>query len=171
RLTELQNRGDRKTTEKSATTETTVGRTWEKQPISNEATKAKNERQVLLSSSRLALRYWKRITTLLTSAIFRALQEAQKSLKSTSSVMATATGWPFLLPGSNSQVLTFSRAFWSRPIPRLRTTFRLCGLPSGPMTAESVTVPWYLALRASSEKSGSGVNFATGGVTPISPME
>src|SRR6185437_7081062 len=79
RLTELQNRGDRKTTEKSATAETTVGRTWEKQPISNEATKAKNERQVLLSSSRLALRYWKRITTLLTSAIFERYKRLRKA--------------------------------------------------------------------------------------------
>src|ERR1017187_10267956 len=41
------------------------------------------------------------------------------------------------------------------------------GLPSGPTTNHSTPVPWYLALRASSEYSGSGVSSARGADTPL----
>src|SRR5579862_1860136 len=40
------------------------------------------------------------------------------------------------------------------------------GLPSGPTISHSTHTPWYLALRASSEYSGSGVSRARGGETP-----
>src|SRR5207253_10766400 len=40
------------------------------------------------------------------------------------------------------------------------------GLPSGPTTSISTHTPWYFALRASSEYSGSGVAIARGAETP-----
>src|SRR5208283_3788699 len=41
-----------------------------------------------------------------------------------------------------------------------------CGRPSALTTSQSTTVPWYLALRASSEYSGSGAYSALGALTP-----
>src|ERR1039457_3599308 len=57
-------------------------------------------------------------------------------------------------------------AFSSRPSPRLCCTRMLMALPLGSTSIYSSTVPWYLALRASSEYSGSFLKSRTGAVTP-----
>src|SRR5437868_15253736 len=70
------------------------------------------------------------------------------------------------MAGSNIHLRTASIAFSSRPSPRLRVTLMSRGLPSGPTISHRTQVPWYLALRASSEYSGSGVETARGALTP-----
>ena len=70
------------------------------------------------------------------------------------------------MAGSNFQVFTASIAFSSRPSPRLRATRISRGLPSGPTTSQRTQVPWYFALRASSEYSGSGWKITRGALTP-----
>src|ERR1039457_2710287 len=57
-------------------------------------------------------------------------------------------------------------AFSSRPNPKLRTTLILLAMPLGLTSIESSTVPWYLALRASSEYSGSFLDNTMGAVMP-----
>src|SRR5690349_18706726 len=57
-------------------------------------------------------------------------------------------------------------AFSSRPRPRLRATLMLVALPLGSTSMYRRTVPWYLALRASSEYSGSTLKRSEGAVTP-----
>src|SRR5579872_918877 len=51
-------------------------------------------------------------------------------------------------------------------MPNERATLMSRGWPSGPTISHSTQVPWYLALRASSEYSGSGVYTARGAETP-----
>src|SRR6476469_9204660 len=70
------------------------------------------------------------------------------------------------MAGSNLQFFTASRAFSSKPIPSERAILSSRGRPSGPTISHRTHVPWYLALRASSEYSGSGVNTARGAETP-----
>ena len=50
----------------------------------------------------------------------------------------------------------FDSFFRRRPIPRLLSTRMLLGRPSVPTIKPRVQTPWYFALRASSENSGSG---------------
>src|ERR1051325_9352656 len=57
-------------------------------------------------------------------------------------------------------------AFSSSPNPKLLTTVILPAVPLVVTTMASSTVPWYLALRASSEYSGSGLSSGMGAVTP-----
>src|SRR5215467_6658549 len=80
--------------------------------------------------------------------------------------MATATGLPSFRAGSNFHLFTASIAFSSRPKPRLRDTLRSRGFPSGPTIRLSTHTPWYFALRASSEYSGSGWKITLGALTP-----
>src|SRR6476646_1936356 len=51
-------------------------------------------------------------------------------------------------------------------MPRVRATLMSRGRPSGPTMSHSTQTPGYLALRAASEYSGSGVAIARGAETP-----
>src|SRR5882762_11234995 len=71
--------------------------------------------------------------------------------------------------GLNFQPLTASMAFSSNPRPGPFTTEMLMARPSGVMVTCNTTVPWYLALRASSEYCGIGQYKQIGTPTPFTP--
>lgn len=78
----------------------------------------------------------------------------------------TSTGFPSFLPGVNSQSDTAATAVSSNPSPNGLTTRTSRGLPSSPIVTETITGPWSLAMRASSEYSGSLRAVTTGALRP-----
>src|SRR5215831_8296807 len=86
--------------------------------------------------------------------------------KLTSIWASTVTGFPSLVPGLNFHFFTASIAFSSRPRPKLCKTRMFTARPLGSTWTYSSTVPWYFALRASSEYSGSILVRSWGAVTP-----
>src|SRR5690242_5440704 len=81
----------------------------------------------------------------------------QSSRKLTSTFALTATAFPSFMLGRKRHFRTASIAFSSSPRPRGRVTRMFVVVPSGRITMERITAPWNLALRASSEYSGSGL--------------
>src|ERR1700730_6714742 len=71
--------------------------------------------------------------------------------------------------GLNFQPFTASMAFSSSPSPGPFTTEMLTARPSVVMVTCRTTVPWYLALRASSEYCGIGQYRQIGTPTPFTP--
>ena len=59
------------------------------------------------------------------------------------------------MAGLKRYCFTASTAFSSRPMPKDRATCTFCGLPCASTIREMVTMPSYLARRASSENSAS----------------
>src|ERR1700680_1207675 len=81
-----------------------------------------------------------------------------------------ATTLPFgPTAGLNFQPLTASMAFSSKPRPGPLTTEMSMARPSGVIVTFKTTVPWYLALRASSEYCGIGQYKQIGTPTPFTP--
>src|ERR1700736_3113511 len=71
--------------------------------------------------------------------------------------------------GLDFQPLTASMAFSSKPRPGPLTTEMSMARPSGVIVTFKTTVPWYLALRASSEYCGIGQYKQIGTPTPFTP--
>src|ERR1700682_3894203 len=81
-----------------------------------------------------------------------------------------ATTLPFgPTAGLNFQPLTASMAFSPKPRPGPLTTEMSMARPSGVIVTFKTTVPWYLALRASSEYCGIGQYKQIGTPTPFTP--